>query len=224
MMFRTFLLGLAVAAAFSTGVTLAQDAKSPILNTVELRQAITSEAPADQARLAAHYAALADKYGASAKRHTSMAAATASSKNPGVSVHCKQLATLDGRLEAAARELAAFHTKAAQGAQGASPAHPGGLATGTGARKATDEELEAFADKATKSGDHQALAEYFSTLSKRYIADSEAHSGLAAAYRTTKSMAGMATHCERLASLAKDAAKEARAAADMHTTQGPAPR
>ena len=224
MIFRTFSFGVGVAVALLTSTALAQDAKSPILNSLELRQAVASEAPSDQARLAAHYTALAEKYAASAKRHASMAAALTSSRNPGPSVHCKQLATLDGRLEAAARELAAFHVKVGQGAAGASPSHPGGLGTGTGARKPTDEELEAFAEKASKTGDHRALMDYFSTLSQRYTADAEAHSALAAAYRSTKSMAGMAVHCERLAALAKEAAKEARAAADMHQTQGAAPR
>jgi hypothetical protein len=195
----------------------AQEATTPVLNTLELRQAVVSGTQADQARLAAHFTALADRYAADAKVHAKMAQALAATpKTPGASAHCKQLAAANQRLETEARELAAFHTKAAAGTAGVAPSDRAGLTTGVGARKPTDDEMEAFADKAGRAGDHRALADYFTTLAKRYQADADAHRGMATLYQTSRT-AGMVPHCERLARLAKGAANEARTAAAMHT-------
>jgi hypothetical protein len=41
---------------------------------------------------------------------------------------------------------------------------------------------------------------------------------MAASYRTAKTLAGMATHCDRLAAEIRAVAAEARAAATMHGT------
>jgi hypothetical protein len=196
----------------------AQEPSTPILNTLELRQALASGTPADLGRLAAHFTALADRYAADAKVHARMAQAlTGTPKAPGASAHCKQLAAANQNLEAAARELATFHAKSAAGTAGAAPSDRAGLTTGVGARKPTSDEMEAFAAKAAEAGDHRALADYFTTLAKRYQADADAHTGMATMYRTSRT-AGMVPHCERLARLAKGAAKEARTAAAMHTS------
>ena len=216
---RRFSFAVAVLSVASfASLAAAQEATPPILNALELRQAVSNGTPADQARLAAHFAALADRYAADAKLHAKMAQALAATpKSPGASLHCKQLATADQQLEAAARELATFHGKAAAGMQGAVPADRAGLTTGVGARKPTDDELSAFEVKAAETGDHRALADYFSTLAKRYQADADAHNGMATLYRTGRT-AAMSNHCERLARLAKGAAKEARTAAAMHSS------
>ena len=216
---RRFPLAVVLLSAVSlASVAAAQEPTTPILNTLELRQAVARSAPADQARLTAHFTALADRYAADAKVHAKMAQALAATpKSPGASAHCTQLAAADQRLEAAARELATFHTNSAAGAQGAAPTDRGGLTTGVGARKPTEDELSAFAVKAAEAGDHRALADYFSTLAKRYQVDADAHNGMATLYRTGRT-AAMSHHCEQLARLAKDAAKEARTAAAMHAS------
>lgn len=56
----------AVALLFAASVAslaAAQGATAPILNTLDLRQAISSRTPADQARLASRFTALADRAG-----------------------------------------------------------------------------------------------------------------------------------------------------------------
>jgi len=89
-----------------------------------------------------------------------------------------------------------------------------------GASTPSDEELTALAGKASTAADHHALEEYFLSASKRYASEPANHTARACAYRSsprrTPGAEGMAAHCERLASLARDAAKEATAAAATH--------
>jgi hypothetical protein len=205
-------------AAFAATTALAQPPVTAVLTDLEVRQLVARSEPADQARLAAHFSVLADRYAAEAKRHASMAlgAAAQSGRQPGLVVHCKQLASLDTDLASTARELATYHEKASQGTQSAAPADPGKLTAGVGARKADDAELTAFAEKAAAANDHKALADYFSTLARRYTDEARSHTSMAAAYRGTRS-APAAVHCDRLVRLAQDAAKEARTAADAHS-------
>ena len=63
--------------------------------------------------------------------------------------------------------------------------------------------------------DHRALQEYFLTAAKRYTADANAHTAIAESYRGTR-IAQAADHCDRLVANAREAAKEATAAAEMH--------
>ena len=55
------------------GTLTAQDRSSAILNTVEVQQLVKRGEPGDEARLSAHFTALAERYDAEARRHTSMA-------------------------------------------------------------------------------------------------------------------------------------------------------
>ena len=75
--------------------------------------------------------------------------------------------------------------------------------------------LKALATKAATPADHRALQEYFLTAAKRYTADAAAHTAIAQSYRGTR-IAQAADHCDRLVANAREAAKEATAAAAMH--------
>jgi len=57
------------------GGLTAQDRSPAILNAVEVQQLVKRAEPADQARLSAHFSALADRYTAEVKRHKSMSQA-----------------------------------------------------------------------------------------------------------------------------------------------------
>lgn len=64
---RASLAALANSANAQTG--------SPILNALEVQKLVASTEPADNARLSAHFAALADRYMREATRHNAMAQA-----------------------------------------------------------------------------------------------------------------------------------------------------
>ena len=70
--FRTLSIA-AVALFLFAGSATAQTKSNPILNSVEVQQLVKRAEPGDNARLAAHFAALADQYTTQAKRHTAMA-------------------------------------------------------------------------------------------------------------------------------------------------------
>ena len=201
------------------GVATAQDKPSSLLNTLEVRQLVTRAEPADNARLSAHFAALADRYTAEAKRHVAMSQSFAGNPSrtlgTGMSVHCKRLADLNTQSATTVRELAAYHEGLAGGTTAILPRDAERFRGGAGAPEPTEKELTVLAAKASLPAEHRALEEYFLTLAKRYASDADGHGALAQAYRGTR-IAQAAVHHDRLAGLARDEAKEATAAAEMH--------
>jgi hypothetical protein len=73
----------------------------------------------------------------------------------------------------------------------------------------------ALAAKASTPAEHHALEEYFRTLARRHEVDAKEHATFAGALRGTRIEHASISH-SRLAELARDAAKEANEAAEMH--------
>jgi hypothetical protein len=202
-----------------SGNAVAQDKSSALLNTLEVQQLVKRAEPGDNARLAAHFTALAERYAAEARRHTSMAQSFIGnpSRNlgTGMSAHCKRLADLNTQSANELRELAAYHQKLASGAVATPPVGGARFEGGAGAPAPTDQELNAMAAKASTPADHRALEEYFLTSATRYTADANEHVAMANTYRGTR-IAQAAVHCDRLVKLSKDEAKEATELAATH--------
>ena len=215
--FRPLAIGTLAVLIFA-GNALAQTA-SPILNTLEVQKLVASSAPDDNAKLSAHFAALADRYADEAKRHTAMAQSYVGNPNrstgSGMSIHCKRLAELNTQSATTLRALADHHKALAAGAASTPPAGGGRFQGGVGASKPTEADLKALAAKSATPADHRALQEYFLTAAKRYTSEANDHAALARAYRGTR-IAQAADHCDRLVANAREAAKEATAAAAMH--------
>jgi hypothetical protein len=201
------------------GSASAQDKSPALLSTVEVQQLVKRAEPGDNARLAAHFTALAERYTADAKRHTEMSQSfignPSRSLGTGMSAHCKELAALNTQAATTVSELATYHQKLAAGAAATAPTAGARFEGGAGAPEPTDQELKAFAAKAGTPADHRALEEYFLTLAKRYTADAKEHAAMASTYRGTR-IAQAAVHCDHLAALAQKEAKEATDAAAMH--------
>jgi hypothetical protein len=212
-------LPVALAILAVAGSAAAQEKSPALLNTLEVQQLVKRAEPGDNARLAAHFTGLAERYAAEATRHTSMAQSFAGnpSRNlgTGMSAHCRQLADLNTQAAATVRELAAYHEKLASGAAATRPPAGARFEGGAGAPEPTDQELKALAAKAGTPAEHHALEEYFLTLAKRYTADAKEHAATASTYRGTR-IAQAAVHCDHLAALARQEAKEATDAAAMH--------
>lgn len=217
--FRSLAIGALAALTFA-GTARAQTPASPILNTLEVQKLVSSSEPADNARLSAHFAALADRYAADARRHKNMAdafiaAPTRRVPATGAADHCKRLAALNTQSAETLRELSAHHQKLATGTPSTAPKGAASFQGGAGSPEPTDAELNALAAKASTPADHHGLQEYFLTAAKRYTADANEHIAMAQAYRGTR-VAWAAVHCDRLVSLSRDAAKEATTAAEIH--------
>lgn len=216
--FRSLTLAT-LALAVVAGNARAQDKPGGLLNTLEVRELVARAEPADHTRLAVHFAALADRYAAEANRHLSMAKSFVGNPNrsvgSGMSVHCRRLAELNTQEATTVRELATFHEKLAAGTPASPPRGSARFEGGAGAPAPTEKELNALAAKAGTPADHRALEEYFRTLAKRYTAEANEHVTLAMTYRGTRIAQAAVIH-DRLTGLARDAAKEATAAAEMH--------
>ena len=198
----------------------AQTNASPILNALEVQKLVASTDPADNARLSAHFTALADRYAREAARHDAMAQsfiASPTRRTPANAAadHCKRLSALNKKSADTLRELAAYHEKRAAGAAAALPKGAAPFHGGTGAPEPSDDQLAALAARASTPADHHALEEYFQGAVKRYREAVNEHTSMAQAYRGTR-IAQAAVHCDRLVTLSRDEAKEAAAAAEMH--------
>jgi hypothetical protein len=212
---RSLIAALALV-AFS-GHAVAQMQEPAILNTLEVQKMATSTEPSDNARLAAHFDALAHRYSAEAKRHTSIAQSFAGNRNlgAGMNVHCTRIAELNAQTATTLRELAAHHQKVAAGRPSIAPAGAAAFHGGLGARAPGRDELTALASKARSVSDHKALEEYFLTAARRYAAEADDHAALAQTYRGTRMTWAPVIH-DRLAHLARESAAEATASAVMH--------
>lgn len=216
---RALSVGALAFLTFAGGVS-AQTTSSAVLNSLEVQELIKRAEPADHARLEVHFAVLAEQYAADAKRHSAMAQSFIASPIRRTAAnaaadHCKRLEQLNLKSAAALRELAAYHEGLAAGNASAVPRGAARFEGGAGAPAPTTEELIALAAKASTPADHRALQEYFLTLAKRYAADATDHVAMAQAYRGTR-IAQAAGHCDLLAALSRDEAKEATEAAAMH--------
>ncbi len=216
---RALSIGALTALLALAGNAAAQTSPSAVLNALEVRKLIASSEPGDNARLSAHFAALAERYTGEAKRHTAMAHALVGNRNrsvgSGSSMHCTRLAELNTQSAATLRELAAYHEKLAAGVQSTAPRGGARFEAGAGAPAPSDKYLSDLAAKANTPADHRGLEEYFLTTAKQYTADANEHVAMAQAYRGTK-IAQSAAHCDRLVALARDSVKESNAAAAMH--------
>jgi hypothetical protein len=216
---RRSLLFAALAVLTLVASGTAQERSSGLLNALEVRQLVGSTGPADNARLAVHFSVLADRYTAEATRHLSMSQSFVGnpSRNlgSGMSAHCRRLADLNTQEAKTVRELVAYHEKLAAATPATPPRDAARFQAGAGAPEPTEKELSALAAKAGTPAEHRALAEYFETLARRYEGDAREHSAFASGLRGTR-IEHAATIHGRLAALAREAAKEATAAAEMH--------
>lgn len=225
---RTIYLGILVGAFLSLLATRAAAQGSPILNIIEVQKLVASDVPADHARLAAHFTALADQSEGEAKRHQAMS--NGFGINPvrqlgaNMRPHCNRLAELNREAAKTLGEMAAHHTKLAAGLPSIAPPKGSLYQSGKGARVPTEGELRDLAAKARTAADHRALMEYFSETARQHTATGQEHVQMAQAYRGSTRFGWAASHCDRMVTLSRDAAKEATAAAVMHKDLAALPR
>ena len=217
---RLFIVGTAM---LLMAGPLAAQTGSGILNSLEVKRLVTEGTPAANATLAKHFAALADRYAAEATAHTTMANAYTGNPNHSLAgsmgVHCKKLAELATDSAKTAREMVTYHTNLAAVAAPEAPKGAAAFDAGKGAPAPTPEEVKRLATAAHTPSDHRALEEYFLTLAKQKTAEANEHATMAQTFRVSGSRSNAqfaAMHCDSLAKLARDAAKEATASAELH--------
>jgi len=215
-------LFVAAVAIVGTAALAAAQAPSGVLNKLEVQKLVAAETAEASVALAGHFAALADRYTADAAKHKAMGQAYKASANRSVATsaadHCARLATLATESATAARELVKYHRDLAGGKAAVVPKGAAALQGGKGAPEPTADQLHQMAMAARTRADHLSLEEYFATLAKKNTAEAEDYVAVAKAYRAgaRKGTYDPAVGFDHLAKLARDAAKEAAAAANLH--------
>lgn len=220
---KRFSLILIAALASAVGGTAAAQNTSGILNTLEVQRLVAADTAAAHATLGKHFIAVADTYGADAARFNGLATAPRGNPNhPTPSfpdTRRTRQADAAMKLSEAARHMATYHQLLSVETTPVAPADRARFDGGFGARIPTATELDASAAAARTTADHHTLEEYFSTVAKHRSADANEHAAMANSVRASGQRRGAevaAMHCDRLAKQAREAAKQATAAAAFH--------
>ena len=218
---RQFAMVLAV--MFVTAGTVAAQTTSGVLNTLEVQRLVAAETPAAHIALSSHYMAVAEVFAAQAARFDALARASSGNPNHPLTAGADRKRVRQAEaamaLSESAREMAAYHQFRSLDAAAAPPADRATFDGGFAARTPTVSELRAATAAARTAADHHVLEEYYMTVNARSTTDAKAHAAMANNFRVNGQRRGSefaAMHCDRLAKEAREAAKEASAAAAVH--------
>jgi hypothetical protein len=221
---KPFIRLVAVTAVALVGTaTLAAAAETPyLLNKLELQKRVAAETPIANLRLAVHFKALAADYDAEAARSRAAAAVFTATANRSVTTnagrHYAAQSVRASEWAAAARELAAYHLSLAAGRAAVVPRGAGALHAGRGAPEPTAEQLHQLALRARTRTDHLELQEYYEVVARKKTAEAERHVRMAMGYLAgvRNGLCDQAATRDRLAGLARKAARTATEAANRH--------
>ena len=203
----------------------AQEAVPGLLTASQVRGlATTASSPAEHAQLRDHFATLAGRYEADAKRFAGKAPLAGNpNRRSGADyqMHWTRLGQTAAEMARSACELATFHGTLATGAPATRPAdsaHLEHLEGGAGAPTViSDAQLQQLMASARTPAEHGTLVEYFNSLVTKYSQDADSHAAMAAAYRgNPRGMVSAADHCDRLVRQGRAAATDAKALAAEH--------
>lgn len=213
---------LVTAIAFVGVATVAAGAPSRVLNKLEVQKLVAAETPVASVRLAAHFNALAEQFYAQAASQRDMARvyrATANrSATTTAAIDCERLARRGATWGMRARELARYHVDLAEGRDAVLPVGATALHEGFGAPEPTRSQLHSLALTADTRADHLVLREYYLTVARRRTAEADNYLSMIAAFHAgvRNGTYNPAVAYERLAGIARKAAKDATQAADRH--------
>ena len=219
---------VAIAAVALIGAaTLAAADTPPVLHKLEVQKLVAAESPIANLTLAAHFNAVAARYDEEAVRYRAAATVFRANANRSTVTHAgirwERHSVIATEWAAAAHELAKYHVNLAAGRSAIVPRGAGELQAGRGAPEPTAEQLHKLALLARTRTDHLELEEYYRVVAGKKAAEAEHHVRMAAGY-----VAGVrnGTHDpavtrERLARLARKAAKTALEAANRHRIRAP---
>jgi len=209
------------ALALATVQTVAAQNAPGVLNRLEVQRLVFADTPASHAALAKHFIALAAIYKADATRYSGLAALPGGNPNhPPATDGERRARQARAALadERAARDTAAYHLiLSIRGT-------PRGLASlpefdgGKGAPLPTLAELDELARTARTPTAHRELAEYFLIVARAETSNADEYARTARMKRVSgaRKTEAAAAHFEHLASEAREAARQARLAVELH--------
>ena len=220
---RVFLRVLTITAlAAATAQTATAQNASGLLNILEVQQLVAADTPQAHAALAKHFIALAAVYRADADRYSAFAAVPSGNPNHPVStgIRERRIRQADAASDAArtVRTLAANHQLLSIGRASKRPAVASAFDGGTGARPPTPAELDKIVRSARTPSAERELVEYFRIVARTETANAEAYARTARMTRVSgaRNTEAMALRFEYLASTAREAARRANLAVELH--------
>ena len=215
---------IVMTAAVFVGIAASAVAATPsdVLNTLEVQKLVALDSTVANLRLALHFNALADQFITDAEQHRAMATVYRANANRSATTtagdRCDRLVKRAERWAGAALELAMYYGDIASGIDAVLPARAVTLQGGYGAPEPTAAQLHKLALTARTRADHLILREYYATLAKKRAAEASDYAVMVTAYRASVRNGGYdaGVAYERLARLARKAAKEATEGANRH--------
>jgi hypothetical protein len=218
-LFRTLLV-IVIAVA----VTLPASAQSGawVLNRLEVQQLVAMDTVKAHAALARHFIALADSYRSDAARHTALAKAYVGNPNHPTDINVgatRMRKAEDATANAsAARALAAYHLLRSLGRTSRRPAGTTAFDGGKGAPPPTAAEVDQLVSAARTPSAHRELVEYFLVVARTETSNAEAYTRAARMTRASgaRNTEGVASRYDHLAREAREAARHANLAVELH--------
>ena len=210
------------AVALVSAATLAAADTPPVLNKLAVQKLVGAGSPIANLTLAAHFTAVAAQYDEDAARYRAAAAVFRANANRSAvttaAISYEHQSVLAAEWAAAARELAKYHVSLAEGRRASVPRGAAELQAGRGAPEPTAEQLHTLALLARTRTDHLELEEYYRVTAAKKEAEADHHLRMAAGYvaGARNGTHDPAVTRERLARLARKAAKTALEAASRH--------
>jgi hypothetical protein len=208
------------ALAALTAQTAAAQNASGLLNVLEVQRLVAGDTPQAHAALAKHFVALAAVYRADADRYSAIAALPSGNPNHpvGTGIRERRIRQADAAFAAArtVRTLAAYHQILSIGRVSKRPAGSSAFDGGKGAPPPTPAELNELVRSArTPSAE---LVEYFRVVARTETASAEAYARTARMTRVSgaRNTEAIAVRFEHLASTARQAARQANLAVELH--------
>jgi|SRR6185503_14846226 len=216
---RTLAVAIAVAVV---RVPASAQVGSGVLNRLEVQQLAAADTAEAHSALAKHFMALADAYTRAASRDTAFAKRYMGNPNhtTGIDIATSRLRKAeDANTEAStARAMAAYHLILSIGGSSRRPAGASAFDGGKGAPLPTRLDLDVLAVAARTPSAHREVAEHLLILARRETANAEAYTRTARTMRVSgaRNTERVAARYEHLASLAREAARHANLAAELH--------
>ena len=216
---RIFIVGaLALVPARTAG---AQNA-SGLLNILDVQRLVIADTAEAHAALAKHFIALAALYEADAGRYSALAALPGGNPNHPFTTDARERRIRQAETAAAdartVRTNAAYHLILSIGGTPRRLARAPAFDGGKGARQPTRDELNELVRSARTPPAHRELVEYFLIVSRTETANAEAYARAARMTRVSgaRNIEGIAARYEHLETMARQAARQAYLAAELH--------
>ena len=206
----------------ATAQTAAAQNASRLLNTLEVQRLVAADTPEAHAALARHFIALVHTYRQEAARYTASANAYVGNPNHPADMNVsasRMRKAADATANAnAARAVVAYHQLLSLGYTSRRPADAAAFDGGKGAPAPTAAEVERLVAAARTPQAHRELVEYFLVVARTETSHAEMYARTARMARVSgaRNTEVVATRYDHLATIARDAARKADLAVELH--------